>query len=139
QRATVPRSPENETSIIRFSNADSCNQGNDVLTADYKVLYSNYETCFVLKLLSTEEKRCELWVKEGFEVQFENEPDEEESDAEEDEVDGAVNVESWIQRLGKGGLRHCVETYAENCGSIQYKIYEKEMCSLSSVAKEANA
>ncbi|CAN8015373.1 unnamed protein product, partial [Ixodes persulcatus] len=113
--------------------------GTGSLYSEYEVLYSNYESCFVLKLLSTEEKRCKLWVKEGLEVQFENEPDEEDSDAEEDEVDGEDNVESRIQRLGKGGLGHCVQTYAENCGSMQYKIYEKEMCSLSSVEKEANA
>uniref|UniRef100_A0A0K8RGD1 Putative salivary lipocalin n=1 Tax=Ixodes ricinus TaxID=34613 RepID=A0A0K8RGD1_IXORI len=138
QRATAQPSPKNETNIIRFSNADLCNQGTDNLTAEYEVLYSNYETCFVLKFLSTEEKRCELWVKEGFEVHFENEPDEEDSDDEEDKVDGEDNVESRIQRLRKGGLGHCVQTYTENCGSMQYKIYEKEMCSLSSLAKEAN-
>uniref|UniRef100_V5H9Z5 Uncharacterized protein n=1 Tax=Ixodes ricinus TaxID=34613 RepID=V5H9Z5_IXORI len=135
QRATAQPSPKNETNIIRFSNADLCNQGTDNLTAEYKVLYSNYETCLVWKLLSTEEKRCELWVKEGFEVHFENKPDEEDRDDEEDKVDGEDNVESRIQRLGKGGLGHCVQTYTENCGSMQYKIYEKEMCSLSSLAK----
>uniref|UniRef100_V5ICG7 Putative secreted protein n=1 Tax=Ixodes ricinus TaxID=34613 RepID=V5ICG7_IXORI len=51
QRATVSPSPENETNIIRFSNADSCKQGTDVLTAEYEVLYSNYESCFVIEAL----------------------------------------------------------------------------------------
>ncbi|EEC16400.1 secreted histamine binding protein, putative, partial [Ixodes scapularis] len=135
QRATAQPSPKNETNIIRFSNADLCNQGTDSLFAEYEVLYSNYESCFVLTLLSTEEKRCELWVKGGFEVHFENEPHEEDSDAKEDEVGGEDNAESRIQRVKKGGLGHCVHAYTENCGRMQYKIYEKEMCSLSSIAK----
>ncbi|XP_040078505.1 uncharacterized protein LOC8039003 [Ixodes scapularis] len=138
QRASAQPSPKNKTNIIRFSNADLCNQGTGSLFAEYEVLYSNYESCFVLKLLSTEEKRCELWVREGFEVHFENEPDEEDSDAGEDEVDDEDNAESRIQRVRKGGLGLCVHTYTENCGSMPYKIYEKEMCSLSSTAKEAN-
>uniref|UniRef100_V5ICX5 Salivary lipocalin n=1 Tax=Ixodes ricinus TaxID=34613 RepID=V5ICX5_IXORI len=140
QLATVPRSPENKTNIIRFSNADSCSQGTDKLTAEYELLYSNYESCFVLNLLSTKEKRCELWVKEGFEVHFENEFNEEDSDAKEEKVDGEDDAESKIQRRRKGGLGHCVKTYTKDCGSgsMQYKIYEKELCSFSSIAKEEN-
>ncbi|CAN8015376.1 unnamed protein product, partial [Ixodes persulcatus] len=136
QRATAQPPPKNETNIIRFSNADQCNQGTGSLYAEYEVLYSNYESCFVLKLLSTEEKRCELWVKEGFEVQFENEPHNARvpSDAEERQVD---DQEAQIRMTG--GLGHCVRTYSENCGHLRYKIYEKEMCSLSSTMKETNA
>uniref|UniRef100_A0A0K8R844 Putative salivary lipocalin n=1 Tax=Ixodes ricinus TaxID=34613 RepID=A0A0K8R844_IXORI len=133
QRATVPRSPKNETSIIRFSNADSCNQGTDNSIAEYKVLYSNYESCFVLNLLSTEEKRCELWVKEGFEVQFENEFHKQSTDVENGQVDDEADPVRTT-----GGLGHCVRTYCEKCGHLQYKIYKKEMCSLSSIMKETN-
>ncbi|XP_040078509.1 uncharacterized protein LOC115317444 [Ixodes scapularis] len=134
QLATVPQFPENETNIIRFKNSDSCDPGNDVLTADYEVLYSNYETCFVLKLRSTKEKRCELWVKEGFEVQFENEPHKEPTDADEREME-----DKEVQIRMTGGLGHCVQTYIKNCGHLRNKIYKKEMCSLSSITKETNA
>uniref|UniRef100_V5HFK8 Uncharacterized protein n=2 Tax=Ixodes ricinus TaxID=34613 RepID=V5HFK8_IXORI len=139
QLATVPRTQENETDIIRFSNADSCNQGAGVLTAEYKVLYSNYESCFVLMLLGTKEKRCELWVKEGFEDHSEDEPDKEDNNEEEDEVKGEEYTESRNQRVRKGGLGHCVQKYSENCGSKRYKIYEKDMSCLSSIMKETNA
>nr|AAY66602.1 lipocalin-like tick salivary secreted protein [Ixodes scapularis] len=84
-------------------------------TAEHKFAYSDYETCDVVVVLGTEEKKCELWVKQDYQQL---------PQAETDAVDSRAGT-SVNQNIAK-----CEEEYNNQCPKEKkYRIYDTATCS----------
>nr|AAY66600.1 salivary serotonin-binding protein [Ixodes scapularis] len=101
--------PDGDT--IQMSNAE----GGDPWKTDHKFVYSDYNTCDVVVVLETKEKKCELWVKDGYQQLAE------------------VNTEAVASRDDPSvshNIAKCKEEYEKQCrGQKKYQIYEKATCS----------
>ncbi|XP_042146148.1 uncharacterized protein LOC121835742 [Ixodes scapularis] len=82
-------------------------------TTTYRLVYSDYGICDVFVVSDTNEKKCELWVKEGYQQYAD---------------DIANAVASRDQSIVDVNITKCKQEYLNRCKE-QYQIYDKDMCS----------